>query len=440
MCLDEGVRSTRPRRLPRRRAWRNSRCLSAVVCLTGAFASSFCAARAGSTFVVSPGRTAHKEGGGRGDFRSLSRISSASSGSSVEGRERPGRGALLEVEVAGPAIVMNAAKTQKALSAAAESLAPASEHLPFAAQLDEELQKPTALLFQASLVLIAVFISMIGTLKLDPSTSSILSRVEEVVQGCLVVEYLLRWYSQNLRPAYLFEPNMVIDLLAFLPLLVSLLPGDHNPLFPTDLKFLRAIRILSLERFLNDRKFLIQLLGNNVSALGLELTIAFGNLFTLLVIFSGFFYVAEKADNPGVTNFFSAMYFMLVTVSTVGFGDIVPVTDVGHIVVAFAIVIGVGLFPLLLQRILESMQNGTATPVQPATKEDMSQIVRKLAEQQQSMDAIRKSLEEGDRDRVLAIEGSPTATAAACASCSTAGHRADAIFCYRCGARLAARR
>eukprot|EP00929_Paragymnodinium_shiwhaense_P026080 TRINITY_DN15588_c0_g1_i2.p1 TRINITY_DN15588_c0_g1~~TRINITY_DN15588_c0_g1_i2.p1 ORF type:complete len:440 (+),score=67.41 TRINITY_DN15588_c0_g1_i2:236-1555(+) len=439
MCLDEGVRSTRPRRLPRRRAWRNSRCRSVVASLTGAVAWSFLASRAGSTFV-SPG---HKDGGG-GDFRRLPR-SSASTGFSWEGGERPGRGALLEVEVAGPAIVMNAAKTQKALSAAAESLAasaetPASGHLPFAAQLDRELQKPPAMLFQAELVLIAVFISMIGTLKLDATTSIVLARAENVVQGCLVVEYLLRWYSQNLRPAYLFEPNMVIDLLAFLPLLVSLLPGDHNPLFPTDLKFLRAIRILSLERFLNDRKFLIQLLGNNVSALGLELTIAFGNLFTLLVIFSGFFYVAEKADNPGVTNFFSAMYFMLVTVSTVGFGDIVPVTDVGHIVVAFAIVIGVGLFPLLLQRILESMQNGTATPVQPATKEDMSQIVRKLAEQQQSMDAIRKSLEEGDRDRVLAIEGSPTATAAACASCSTAGHRADAIFCYRCGARLAARR
>lgn len=69
--------------------------------------------------------------------------------------------------------------------------------------------------------------------------------IQQLISVTFVIEYLLRWYSHDLRPAYLFKWEMIIDLVAFLPFLMQQ-EGFMG------FTFVRLLRILRLQRFLMD--------------------------------------------------------------------------------------------------------------------------------------------------------------------------------------------
>ncbi|MDX1745924.1 MAG: potassium channel family protein, partial [Halobacteriales archaeon] len=74
----------------------------------------------------------------------------------------------------------------------------------------------------------------------------------------------------------------------------------------------------------------------------------------LLFVTAGLFYSAEHVQNPNVSNFGDAFYFVVVTLSTVGFGDILPVTQAGRWVTVAAILIGIVLIPYQASKIIRT--------------------------------------------------------------------------------------
>ena len=154
--------------------------------------------------------------------------------------------------------------------------------------------------------------------------------------GLFSLEYGLRIFCTHRPFKYIFSFYGLIDLLAILPSYVSLLiPGTHY------LQVIRILRILRIFKILKMTQFVIQsnLLLNALWASRHKILIFLFAISTLLVVFGSAMYLIEGPDN-GFTNIPTCIYWAVVTLTTVGFGDITPKTDLGRAVSALVMIIG----------------------------------------------------------------------------------------------------
>ncbi len=149
-------------------------------------------------------------------------------------------------------------------------------------------------------------------------------------------EYAVRlWVVRNpLRYARSFYG--IIDLLAILPTFLSLLfPASASLVVIRALRLLRIFRVLKLVEYSSEAGVLIQALLRSRR----KIFVFIATLMTIVVIFGALMYVVEGPEN-GFTSIPTAMYWAIVTVATVGFGDIAPVTSFGRFVTSVLVVIG----------------------------------------------------------------------------------------------------
>ena len=164
-------------------------------------------------------------------------------------------------------------------------------------------------------------------------------------------EYVLRlWVStENVgyrspiigRIKYALKPSMIIDLLSFLPFYI--------PLGGMDLRFIRAVRLLRLFRLFKMGRYSQSLtkLANVIKSKKEELVITLFSSVVLLIIASSLMYFIEREAQPDQFGSIpKAMWWGAVTLTTVGYGDVYPVTLLGRIIGAFIAVLGIGLFAL----------------------------------------------------------------------------------------------
>lgn len=166
------------------------------------------------------------------------------------------------------------------------------------------------------------------------------------------IEYLLRLWTCTInknyrnsftgRIKYIFTPYAIIDLLAILPFYLPMI-------IPLDLRFIRAVRLFRLFRLFKIGRYskavviLKKLLKDKKEELLLVIFIAF----ILLIIFSSLMYFIEKEAQPeAFSSIPAAMWWGITTLTTVGYGDIYPITTLGKIVGALIAFLGIGLFAL----------------------------------------------------------------------------------------------
>ena len=150
------------------------------------------------------------------------------------------------------------------------------------------------------------------------------------------VEYGLRIFAIQRPFKYIFSFYGIIDLLAIVPAYISLfLPGTHSLQIIRILRVLRIFRILKLVQFINQSNLLL----NALVASRHKIFIFLFTISTLLVVFGSAMYLIEEPEN-GFTNIPVSIYWAVVTLTTVGFGDITPKTDLGRAVSALVMVIG----------------------------------------------------------------------------------------------------
>ena len=143
------------------------------------------------------------------------------------------------------------------------------------------------------------------------------------------------------RIRYIFSASMLIDLISILPFYV--------PMGGMDLRFIRSIRLFRLFRLLKMGRYSQSLtkLGNVIKAKKEELGITLFAGVILLIISSSLMYFVERGVQPeAFSSIPSAMWWAAVTLTTVGYGDIYPMTVLGKFIGAFIAVLGIGLFAL----------------------------------------------------------------------------------------------
>ena len=141
------------------------------------------------------------------------------------------------------------------------------------------------------------------------------------------IEYILRVYSAPKPWKYITSFYGVVDLLAILPTYLDLFFDYYNFLLTIRaLRLLRIFRVFKLGRYLKEASVLVKALQESKH----KIVVFFGVVFTLVLILGSFIYLIEGEEN-GFTSIPQSVYWAIVTITTVGYGDIAPVTVMGKI-------------------------------------------------------------------------------------------------------------
>lgn len=343
--------------------------------------------------------------------------------------------------------------------------------LPGAAYFARNVDRPQVELFNAACVASALLLFAVQTLELSPEVRALLQRAEQSIALGFGLEYMVRWYSQNLNPRHVLEPQILLDLLSFFPTLLQLvlplaagvaldkLGMSNDPTLVVlygkvyyglgtwagaDFVFLRLVRLIKLQRFLLDNASFSSLqleLGmepRSIKPWQLQLARAFTSIFALLVVASGCIYEAE----PQIPDYFTALYYG-VQVLTNGNDAIVPLTTEGRFAVTGSILAGIAIIPLQVSKLAQAyFQREQDTCVLPDgdvegayclfPEAEPAGTSAELTQAQADMIAARvlTLMEEREAMRQQQAEG------IVCGQCGATGHHSDATFCYRCSSQL----
>lgn len=215
-------------------------------------------------------------------------------------------------------------------------------------------------------VLVAIIVSLVilfveSLQGLPPAVKQIFKILEYVLTVLFTIEYIARIYCAESRRGYVFSSWGLIDLMAVLPpYLAYFLPGARYMLVLRSIRFLRVFRILRLFSFINEGHLLLRAIGKSFH----KIAVYFLFVFVLVICLGTLMFIIESGQ-PGssFTDIGTSIYWAITTLSTVGYGDITPVTFVGRLFSAFIMLLGYTLIAVPGGIVTASFINETNEPV-----------------------------------------------------------------------------
>jgi voltage-gated potassium channel len=202
---------------------------------------------------------------------------------------------------------------------------------------DNRLSRVFAFFIQA-LILISIITFSIETIpNLKPQTRTILQSIELICVIVFTIEYLLRIFVADRKPKFIFSFYGIIDLLAILPFYLS---------FGVDLRSLRALRFLRLFRVLKLVRY-NRAMNHFTRAIksAKEEILLFIFITLILIYFAavGIYYFENQAQPEHFSSIFDSLWWAIITLTTVGYGDVYPITVGGKIFTFLILMIGLGI-------------------------------------------------------------------------------------------------
>lgn len=187
------------------------------------------------------------------------------------------------------------------------------------------------------LIMISVSVVVLESIpSVNHGNSDLFFNIEMVFTVLFTVEYLLRIIVSPNRAKYIFSRWGFIDLLAILPFyLILLIPNLHYLLIIRLLRLLRVFRILKLLRFIKESEYI----GNALKASAYKIIVFVLAVVTIVFFLGTLMYVVEGPEN-GYTSIPESIYYTIVTITTVGYGDITPQTLLGKLVACIIMLCG----------------------------------------------------------------------------------------------------
>ena len=213
----------------------------------------------------------------------------------------------------------------------------------------------------------------------------LLFKAEWVFTILFSVEYLIRLYVVDRPWRYARSFYGVVDLLSCLPTYLALLfPGAQSLLVIRILRLLRMFRVMKMMHHIEGGDVIMRALYKSRA----KIMVFFMTIFVFSVVAGTIMYLAEGSQNPGYSNIPQSIYWAIVTISTVGYGDISPITPLGKVIATLT---------MLSTYAIIAVPTGIVT----------AELTRS-----------------GDK------------TSDACPGCGAHGHLEDAKFCRKCGNKL----
>lgn len=237
-------------------------------------------------------------------------------------------------------------------------------------------------------ILISIIVVMLDSVDtLHEKFGRLFYILEWIFTGIFTIEYILRLSCIKHPLKYVFSLLGVIDLLAIIPSYLSVIGiGSKSLLVLRALRLLRIFRIFRLVHFLSEMRFLSVAVRNSMRKISIFILF----VLTAVVILGSIIYLVEGQEN-GFTSIPQSVYWAIVTITTVGYGDIAPVTPLGKIIASFIMLLDYGII---------------AVPTGIVTTE-----------------------------MALAVKSRLQGTSA-CPACGKEGHDHDAKFCKYCAGEL----
>ena len=240
-------------------------------------------------------------------------------------------------------------------------------------------------------IVLSILLTMMETVKSFEENSTfhnVRIGLEWGITIFFTIEYILRIISINKPLKYIFSFYGIIDLIATLPMYLAQVFAGSGVL-----SIVRSLRLLRLFKVLNHPQFTsqsTQLRDAMIASKGKILVFIYFVLISTVLIGS-LMYVVEGREN-GFTSIPTSIYWTIVTLTTVGYGDISPVTPLGQFLASLVMILGYGVI---------------AVPTGIVSAE--------LAKTDQKLAIIEKN---------------------PCADCGAEGHQENAKFCHNCGNNL----
>lgn len=163
--------------------------------------------------------------------------------------------------------------------------------------------------------------------------------IEWVLTILFTIEYMLRVACVKKPSKYIFSFYGIVDLLAVLPTYLGLFFADtHYLIVIRILRLLRVFRVFKLVRYLGEARVLMDALRASRP----KIVVFLGGVFSLVVIVGTVMHVLEGPES-GFTSIPKSIYWAIVTVTTVGYGDITPHTPIGQAISALLMIVGYGI-------------------------------------------------------------------------------------------------
>ncbi|MGR4988569.1 ion transporter [Vibrio rotiferianus] len=245
--------------------------------------------------------------------------------------------------------------------------------------------------FDIALIIAIITSLVVLILESLPSVMTEWSRelryIEYTFTALFTVEYLLRLYCSPKPKSYATSFYGVVDLLAILPTYLAIFfPGASFMGVVRLLRVMRIFRILKLVRYLQDSNILLR----SLLMARRKILIFFSTVGILVTIFGALIFVIEGPHN-GFTSIPKSIYWAIVTITTVGYGDMVPQTHLGKAIASLTMLLGYSIL---------AVPTGIIT-----------------AELSNEMNAHKQLVK--------------------CPNCNRSGHDSDAMHCKHCGSELA---
>ncbi|UCG26931.1 MAG: ion transporter [Bacteroidales bacterium] len=245
--------------------------------------------------------------------------------------------------------------------------------------------------FDIALLIVILFSIFIVILESVPRYESgygdILKAIEWIVTIIFTMEYLLRIMVVRKPLSYILSFYGIVDLLAVIPTYLGLiLAGTQGLVVIRALRLLRVFRIMKLSRYTTEGSTIIRALKASRE----KISVFIFTVFTLVIIIGTVMYLIEGAPS-GFTSIPKGIYWAIVTMTTVGYGDIAPVTNVGQFIASLVMILGYAII---------AVPTGIVTVEFAREKQRVKRSVR------------------------------------CCSNCLKEDHEEDAVFCRYCGERL----
>jgi len=256
-----------------------------------------------------------------------------------------------------------------------------------------EADTPSGRLFDVVLliaIIASIVLVMLESVKsFDEKFHDFLNISEWIITILFSVEYIARIVSVKKPLKYITSFYGIIDLLSTIPKYLSLIfVGTHSLVALRALRLLRVFRILKLTRYIGASTNFIRALKTSRAKIGVFLLF----VVILCIILGTIMYLVESEEGSGFSSIPRSVYWAIVTLTTVGYGDIAPATPLGQLIASIIMIMGYAIIAVPTGIVSSEMTKISKHDVDTNTQ--------------------------------------------CCSNCLAENHKDDAEFCYNCGHKL----